>query len=158
MALILHNPDMIAPPARGLYSHAIEVASGTRHLFVAGQVGVRGDGNISSAFADQVNQMMSNIQAVLASAGMDFKDIVKFNAYCMNAANIIAYADIRNRWLGAHRPATTAVVVSGLANPEWLIEADLVAARGERSHGPPAIRGPFRRKSRMNKLNPSALP
>lgn len=128
---MLHNPDTIAPPARNLYSHGVEVAPGTRQLFVAGQVGVRPDGSIAADFSEQVEQMMRNIEAVLASAGMDFGDIVKFNAYCMKAEDIIAYAQIRNRHFGTYRPATTAVVVSGLANPDWLIEADLIAARAD---------------------------
>ncbi len=126
---IVHNPQTIAPPARNLYSHGVEIPTGSRQIFVAGQVGVRPDGSVPADFAEQVDQMMRNIEAVLASAGMDFGDVVKFNAYCMSAQDIITYAGIRNRWFGTHRPATTAVVVTGLANPDWLVEADLTAAR-----------------------------
>ena len=126
---ILHNPTAIAAPVRNFYSHGVETRSGARQLFVAGQVGVRPDGTISAKFEEQVEQMMQNIGAVLAAANMDFGDVVKFNAYCMKAADIITSAEIRNRYFGSHRPATTAVVVSGLANAAWLIEADLTAAR-----------------------------
>ncbi|MGI6852528.1 RidA family protein [Mesorhizobium sp. 1B3] len=66
---------------------------------------------------------------ILASAGMDFSDVVKITAYCLKAEDIITYAGIRNRHFAGNPPATTAVVVAGLALPEWKIEADLVAAR-----------------------------
>lgn len=124
-----HNPSTIAPPARGLYVHAVEVAKDSRHLYVAGQVGVRPDGTVPESLEEQTEQMMENIRVVLASAGMTFADIVKFNAYCMSAPDIIAYAGIRNRYFDGARTATTAVVVSALADPAWKVEADLVAAR-----------------------------
>lgn len=120
----LHNPDTIAPPARNLYVHAVEVPPDSRHLYVAGQVGVKPDG-----IEAQTEQMMENIRVILASAGMTFDDIVKFNAYCMSAEDIITYAGIRNRFFAGARTATTAVVVAGLADPAWKVEADLVAAR-----------------------------
>lgn len=125
----LHNPSTIAPPARNLYAHAVEVQANSRHLYVAGQVGVRPDGTVPEGFEEQTEQMMENIRAILASAGMTFADIVKFNAYCMSAEDIITYAGIRNRFFAGVQTATTAVVVSGLANPAWKVEADLVAAR-----------------------------
>jgi len=131
MTTIQHNPDTIAPPARNLYSHGVEVRGSERQLFVAGQVGVRPDGSISEAFDDQVRQMMQNIGAVLASAGMGFDDIVKITAYCRSAEEIIGYAGIRNSFFSGNPPATTAFVVGGLANPDWLIEADAIAFKAD---------------------------
>jgi 2-iminobutanoate/2-iminopropanoate deaminase len=127
----LHNPSTIAPPARNLYAHAVEVPKASRHLYVAGQVGVRPDGSVPESLEEQTEQMMENIREVLASAGMTFADIVKFNAYCMSGPDIITYAGIRNRHFDGVQTATTAVVVAGLADPAWKIEADVVAARQE---------------------------
>jgi enamine deaminase RidA (YjgF/YER057c/UK114 family) len=75
--------------------------------------------------------MMENVRAILASAGMTFADIVKFNAYCMSQEDIITCAGIRNRFLDGARTATTAVVASGLADPASKVVMDLVAARQE---------------------------
>lgn len=125
----LHNPPTIAPPARNLYAHGVEAARNSRHLYVAGQVGVRPDGTVPESLEEQTEQMMENIRAILASAGMGFADIVKFNAYCMSAEDIITYAGIRNRHFAGVQTATTAVVVAGLANPAWKVEADVIAAR-----------------------------
>ena len=127
MTTLQHNPDTLAPPARNLYSHGVETHGPGRQLFIAGQVGVRLDGSIPEAFDDQVRQMMDNIGAVLASAGMGFDDIVKITAYCRSAEEIIGYAGIRNGYFSDKPPATTAFVVGGLANPAWLIEADAIA-------------------------------
>jgi enamine deaminase RidA (YjgF/YER057c/UK114 family) len=128
-ANLRHNPKGVAAPTKNLYSHGVEVPDESRRLYVAGQVGVRPDGSISDRFEEQVEQMMRNFEAILASAGMGFADIVKITAYCLRPEDIITYAGIRNRYFEGNPPATTAVVVAGLALPEWLIEADLVAAK-----------------------------
>lgn len=126
---VRHNPPTMAQPTKNLYAHGVEVPAGSRQLYIAGQVGVRPDGSISSKFEEQVEQMMRNFEAILASAKMSFADVVKINAYCLTAEDIITYAGIRNRYFAGNPPATTAVVVAGLALPEWRVEADLVAAR-----------------------------
>jgi enamine deaminase RidA (YjgF/YER057c/UK114 family) len=73
--------------------------------------------------------MMENVRAILASAGMTFADIVKFNAYCMSPEDIISCAGIRNRFLDGTR--TAMIAVSVLANPASKVVMDLVAARQE---------------------------
>jgi enamine deaminase RidA (YjgF/YER057c/UK114 family) len=124
-----HNPKSMAPPTRNLYAHGVESPTGSRLLHIAGQVGTRPDGSIAPDLAGQTEQIMANIKAILADAGMDFSDIVKINAYCLKAEDILTYAAIRNRYFEGSPPATTAVVISGLAFPEWLIEVDAVAAK-----------------------------
>ncbi|WP_048646813.1 RidA family protein [Nitratireductor soli] len=126
---VRHNPAELAPPTQNLYSHAVEVPEGCRTLHVAGQIGVRPDGTIADTLEEQVEQLMKNFEAILASAKMNFADVVKINAYCLTAADIITYAGLRNRYFNGKPPATTAVVVAGLALPQWKIEADLVAAK-----------------------------
>lgn len=126
-----HNPAGMAAPTQNLYSHGVEVAGGARQLYIAGQVGVRPDGTLPDTLEGQTEQMLENFRMILASAGMDFSDVVKITAYCLKPEDIITYAGLRNRHFAGNPPATTAVVVAGLALPEWKIEADLVAARVE---------------------------
>ncbi|WP_448955352.1 RidA family protein [Labrys neptuniae] len=128
-ANLRRNPANIAPPARNLYAHGVEVPAGSRALHIAGQVGVRPDGSIAGDVAAQTEQIMQNLEAILAEAGMGFEDIVKLNAYLLKPEDIFTYAGIRNRYFAGSPPATTAVVVSALAVPEWLVEVDAVAAR-----------------------------
>lgn len=126
---IRHNPAGMAPPTQNLYSHGVEVPDGARRLYVAGQVGVRPDGTLPDTLEGQTEQMMENFRTILASAGMSFSDVVKVTAYCLKAEDIVTYARLRNKYFDGNPPATTAVVVAGLALADWKIEADLVAAR-----------------------------
>jgi 2-iminobutanoate/2-iminopropanoate deaminase len=123
-----HNPASMAAPTNNLYAHGIETEAGCRTVYVAGQVGVRRDGSIGSTVEEQTEQVMANIKAILESAGMTLDDIVKVNAYLLKPEDIFTYAAIRNKHLGGNPPATTAVVVAGLAYKEWLVEVDVVAA------------------------------
>ncbi|HEV7370710.1 RidA family protein [Arenibaculum sp.] len=128
-ANLRHNPATMAAPTNNLYSHGVEVPAGSRRLYVAGQVGTRPDGTIAGDLDGQVEQIMTNIEAILADAGMDLGDVVKLNAYCLKSEDIMTYAALRNRYFKGAPPATTAVVVAGLALPEWLIEVDAVAEK-----------------------------
>jgi enamine deaminase RidA (YjgF/YER057c/UK114 family) len=123
------NPATISAPVQNLYAHSVEVPAGSRQLYVAGQVGTRLDGTIAPDLPGQVEQIMANIKAILAEAGMTFADIVKINAYCLKPEDIFTYAEIRNRHLAGSPPATTAVVVAALARAEWLVEVDAIAAK-----------------------------
>lgn len=124
-----HNPASIAPPARNLYAHGVESPTGSRLLHVAGQVGVQKDGSIPDGVAAQTEVIMQNLKAILADAGMGFEDVVKINAYLLKPEDIFVYAEVRNRYFAGSPPATTAIVVSGLAVPEWKVELDAVAAK-----------------------------
>lgn len=126
---VSHNPDSIAPPYKNIYSHAIEVRSDARTLYLSGALGVAKDGSTPDNIAEQAQIVMENMAAVLASAGMTFADLVKINAYLLKAEDIPVFAGIRARHLDGLRPAMTTVVVPALAAPAWLIEVDAVAAR-----------------------------
>lgn len=126
-----HNPSEICAPTQNLYSHGVEAPAGSRILHVAGEIGVRPDGTLPTTLEGQVEQLMQNFKAILASAGMGFDDIVKVQAYCLSREDIFTYAHARNKYFSGNPPATTAIVVAGLASPDWLIEVDMVAARAD---------------------------
>lgn len=123
-----YNPASIAPPFRNIYSHGIECPANARTLWISGQVGTRPDGSIASDCAGQAEQIMQNIGAILAEAGMGFGDLVKLNAYLVKAEDIAAFAPVRAKHLAGAKPAMTSVVVTALAQPSWLIEVEAVAA------------------------------
>jgi 2-iminobutanoate/2-iminopropanoate deaminase len=103
--------------------------SGARWLYVSGQVGALPDGRIAEGFEAQAEQTWHNLLAVLGDAGMGMADLVKVNAFLLRNEDYPVYNRIRTRFLGDARPASTALVVPVLANPEWLFELDAVAAR-----------------------------
>lgn len=128
---LAHNPATVWPvPAefRPIYSHAAEVRSAERALFVSGQFGVRPDGALPDGFDAQCEQAMDNVEALLATAGMDRGNIVKLTYYVAYAADFPALGRIRRaRWASASAPSVAAIAVAGLARPEYLIEIEAVA-------------------------------
>lgn len=123
-----HNPEGVAGPF-ATYSHGVEVVGPGRLLFGAGQVGVRPDGTVGESIEEQARLVWTNITAVLASAGMEITDIVQLNMLLLDRADREAAHGVRQEFLGEHRPASTLMYVSGLAQPDWRIEIDFIAAK-----------------------------
>jgi 2-iminobutanoate/2-iminopropanoate deaminase len=119
---------VIQPPTSG-YSHAIEVPARSRLLFVSGQISVAPDGSCAKDFETQARQCWRNLTAVLASADMELRDVVRVQAFVTRAENLAKYRTIRNEMVGSVRPAHTLVVVTELGRPEWLVELEAVAAK-----------------------------
>lgn len=116
-------------PVNQAYSHAVVIPPGARVLHCAGQIGADREGAVPADIAGQAENVWRNLQALLAAAGMQVTDIVKLTAYVVGAHNYPAYAAARSRILGDHKPAATAVCVSALLKPEWLLEVEMIAAQ-----------------------------
>ncbi len=123
----LHNPGTVAAPTG--YSHGVELGANARIFYVAGQLGLRPDGKMASGIAAQAEQAWTNIRNVLAAAGFGIGDLVKVNHYLTRKEDIAAYREVRARFLGEHRPASTLLVISALAREDALIEVEAVAAK-----------------------------
>jgi enamine deaminase RidA (YjgF/YER057c/UK114 family) len=124
-----HNPAMVAAPASS-YSHGIETKPNARWLHISGQVGVLPDGKVAKGAAAQAEACWANIANILKAAGMGMDDLVKITTYICNAGDLAAVRTARDKAIGNARPASTLVVVAGLASPDWLIEVEAIAARG----------------------------
>jgi enamine deaminase RidA (YjgF/YER057c/UK114 family) len=127
MAVKRHNPKGVT--LSGRYSHAVEIPPAQRTLYVSGQVGVDSKGKIGAGIEKQCDIVWKNIGAVLRSAGMGYSDIVKVSAYLTDARFIGAYRSVRDKYVHDPMPASTLVVVSGLASPDMLVEVEVVASR-----------------------------
>ena len=120
------NPDDIVAPYGGRYSQAVEIPAGGRTLYVSGQVGQRKDGSMPEGIEAQSEQVWTNIMAILREAGMGVENIVKINTYITSMEIFPAFAAVRSRYLGDHKPAATAVAVAGLLE-KFLVEVELIA-------------------------------
>ena len=120
-------PETIHPPI-GAYAHAIEVPESAKTMFIAGQVGIDVDGNVPADFAAQADLAWRNLMAILEFNGMRMKDVVKITHSLTDAANLPAYNEVRSKYLGEERPASTLLIVAGLARPDLLVEVEMVAA------------------------------
>ncbi|MEE8559870.1 MAG: RidA family protein [Alphaproteobacteria bacterium] len=122
-----HNPGAIAP-AFSRYSLGVEAPGAARWLHVSGQVGVAPDGAFADGPEAQMEAAWRNILAILDSAGMGPGDLVKINAYLTRAEDTGLYREVRNRMLAGAEPASTLIVISALAHPDWLVEIEAIAA------------------------------
>lgn len=124
----IHNPDSILEP-QGPYSHGIEIPPNSRLLIVSGQTAGRQDGSIPATIEEQSEIVWTRISEVLKSAGMGVSNIVKVNSYLRRREDAPAYAKVRARYLGAHRPAALGLVVAELFRAEYLLEVEVIAAQ-----------------------------
>jgi enamine deaminase RidA (YjgF/YER057c/UK114 family) len=122
------NPASVCAPF-SRYSQAVAAPEGCRWLHVSGQVGVDRDGRAAQGFEAQAELAWRNLVACVKAAGFDVQDLVKVTVLLTRASDVPASRQIRERVLGAVAPASTLMIVAGLASPDWLIEVEGVAAR-----------------------------
>jgi enamine deaminase RidA (YjgF/YER057c/UK114 family) len=107
----------------------MEIPPGARWLFISGQIGVDPEGRPGADAREQAEFVWRNITAVLKSAGMAVTDIVKLTTYATSAQHLPAVREVRERVLAGHLPASTLLIVAGLARPELLVEVEVYAAK-----------------------------
>jgi enamine deaminase RidA (YjgF/YER057c/UK114 family) len=120
------NPSAIAKP--GGYSHVVEATGPGRIVYIAGQLGLKPDGNIAGDFRAQATQAFENLKAALAAVGATFNDVVKLNNYLVDiSANLGAYREVRDKYVNVSQPpASTTIGVPALARPDALYEVEAV--------------------------------
>lgn len=127
MTKFIDPRDVHAPV--GPYSHTAVVSAGTELIFIAGQVGMRPDGSVPSAFAEQAEVTFQNVRACLAAHGLGVEAVVRLGVFVLPGQDFAVLHAVRERHFGAHRPASTTVYVPQLASPAFLLEVEAVAAR-----------------------------
>lgn len=119
----LHHSDN-APAALGPYSQAVSHGG---LLYTSGQVGIDpATGKLATGFEAQTRQVLANLKAVLAAAGLSFTDVLKATIFVTDLANFPLLNELYGEAMGPHRPARSTVEVQGLPAGA-LVEIDLVA-------------------------------
>jgi enamine deaminase RidA (YjgF/YER057c/UK114 family) len=128
MPLELINPAELPTPES--YTQVV-VATGTRLVFVAGQVADDAQGNLVGAgdLVTQANRAFANVGRCLAAAGARPEQVARITISVVghrpeylpiiSAARIAVFGD--------HRPADTLLGVATLAEPGYLIEVEAIA-------------------------------
>lgn len=111
------------------YSHGIEVPPGARLLFCSGQLGITSDGQVPDGAEAQAALCFDNIAAILAEADMGFGDIVRLNAFVSAREHLAGYMTARDRYVAGPPPASTLMIVTGFARPEFVVEVEAIAAK-----------------------------
>lgn len=125
---ITPSADAIRPP-NGPYSHALAVRPDLRWVYISGQMGVAPDGSIPPDVESQTEIVWGNCVRLLEEAGMTMDDVVRVSHFIVGRENLEGYNKARARFFGDARPASTLLIVAGLALPGLLVETDMVAAR-----------------------------
>jgi enamine deaminase RidA (YjgF/YER057c/UK114 family) len=120
------NPAAIAKP--GGYTHVVEVTGPGRIVYIAGQLGLKPNGDIAGDFRAQCVQAFENLKAALAAVGATFDDVVKLNNYLIDIPkNLGAYREVRDKYVNTSQPpASTTIGIPALARPDALYEVEAV--------------------------------
>ncbi|MGE4543927.1 MAG: RidA family protein [Pedobacter sp.] len=117
-----------APAAIGPYSQAVRAGD---FLFFSGQIPLDPvTGKIVGQDAEeQSRQVLTNIQAVLAAAGLDFGKVVKTTVYLTDMRDFEVINRVYGEYFGAAAPARATVQVAALPK-QVLIEIEGIAYAG----------------------------
>jgi 2-iminobutanoate/2-iminopropanoate deaminase len=115
-----------APAAIGPYSQGV-VANGL--LFTAGQIAIDpATGQIVQGdVVAQTDRVMMNLEAVLATVGATWKDVVRTTVYLHDMGDFPRVNEVYGKALGDARPARSTVQVSALPRGV-LVEIDAIVA------------------------------
>jgi enamine deaminase RidA (YjgF/YER057c/UK114 family) len=127
---VLHiNPDsLIKNPA---FTNVVVVTGKVKTIYIGGQDAVDASGTIvgKGDIKKQTEQVLTNLQEALKAGGAELEHIIKWNIYVVEGQPTQAGFEVFQRIWGnrPNPPVITFIFVSGLANPDFLIEMDAVA-------------------------------
>jgi enamine deaminase RidA (YjgF/YER057c/UK114 family) len=128
MPLQCINPPDIPTPQT--YSHVV-VATGSRMIFIAGQVAEDVQGNLIGGddMTAQAHQVFANIGRALDAAGARPGQVTKLTIFVANyrREHLAMIEQGRVSLFGDHKPADKLVGVAALSHPDYLLEVDAVA-------------------------------
>jgi 2-iminobutanoate/2-iminopropanoate deaminase len=116
-----------APKAIGPYSQGITTDG---LVFTAGQVALDAKSGelVGTTTAQQTEQVLKNLQAVLAAAGTSLDNVVKSTVYLADMADFAQMNEVYAKHFGTHRPARSTVQAAGLPKAAR-VEIDVIAVK-----------------------------
>lgn len=116
-----------APKAIGPYSQAIVTDN---VVYTAGQVALDPASGelVGKTVAEQTEQALKNIAAVLAASGSSLGQVVKTTVFLADMADFAAMNEVYAKHFGGHRPARSTVQAAGLPKGAR-VEIDAIAIR-----------------------------
>jgi 2-iminobutanoate/2-iminopropanoate deaminase len=116
-----------APQAIGPYSQAIQLGS---LLFVSGQIPIDPKtGNLVQGDIEaQTQQVMENLKAIVATAGLTLSDALKATCFLKNMGDFAKFNGIYAGYFGDSPPARETVEVARLPR-DVLVEVSLICGK-----------------------------
>lgn len=115
-----------APAPIGPYNQAVKAGN---LLFVSGQVAIKpGTNDLANAdIIEETHQVLQNVKAILAKAGMDFNNIVKTTIFLSDMELFSQVNEIYAKYFEGDFPARETVAVKGLPK-NANVEISVIAA------------------------------
>ncbi len=115
-----------APDPIGPYSQAVKAAG---LLFISGQVALKpGTSNlITSNIAEETEQIMNNLKAILADAGLGFNHVIKATIFLKDMSLFVPVNEVYGKFFESGFPARETVAVKGLPR-DANMEISMIAA------------------------------
>ncbi len=98
-------------------------------VFVAGQIGLDGDGQLADSFETQCRQAIANLRSVLETEGLNLGNVVKTSVYFTDSSDFPTLNDIYGEVMEAPYPARAAMQVAWLPR-NALVEIEAIAHVG----------------------------
>ena len=123
------NPDTLHQnPA---FTNLIVVTGSVKTLYIGGQNALDASGNIigKGDLKAQTEQVLRNIHAALSAGGAEPRHVIKWNLYVVQGQPLqVGFEAFQQFWgRQSNPPAITMAFVAGLANPDFLLEMDVIA-------------------------------
>ncbi|MBK7891373.1 MAG: RidA family protein [Bdellovibrionales bacterium] len=126
MKPVIHESKQ-APAPIGPYSQAVEMNG---FVFCSGQIPLDPvSGQVKGeTVAEQAEQVMANVKAVLTASDLALKNVVKTTIFLTDMADFQAVNEVYSKHMGETKPARSTVAVQGL--PRGVkVEIEVLAAR-----------------------------
>ena len=122
---IVRTEEAPAPFQGAPYNQAVK-AGGL--VFVAGQLGLRPDGTmVEGGVAEQTEQVMSNLRAILEADGSSLDALVKTTVFLQDLGDFQGMNEVYAKHVGGDPPARSTVEVAKLPSGA-LVEIEAIAA------------------------------
>ena len=118
-----------APAAVGPYVHAVKVGD---LVFTSGQIGLIPEtGVLAEGIVSQTEQVLKNLGAVLAEAGLTYSDVIKTTVFLDNIDDFGTVNEIYAKYFTGDAPARSCVEVAALPKGAK-VEIEAVAVISEK--------------------------
>ena len=123
------NPEDLSK--NSAFTNVIVASGQMKTVYIGGQDAIDASGTIigKGDIKQQTEQVLKNLQSALKAGGADVEHVIKWNIYVVQGQPIQPAFEVFQRVWGRrpNPPAITMVFVSGLANPDFLVEMDAIA-------------------------------
>jgi 2-iminobutanoate/2-iminopropanoate deaminase len=115
-------PDPIGPYSQAVFAGNI--------LFISGQIALKpGTGELANADLNtETHQVMHNLKAILAEAGLDFSNVVKTTIFLSDMSLFSEVNEVYGKYFDDGFPARETVAVKGLPK-NVNVEISMIASR-----------------------------